>query len=234
MTRRESALRAARRGAVVTGLALLGLAGIYLRALMFTPVERFQGPAQKIFYVHAPMAWAALLAFLVTGVLSLLYLIMRDRKLDLIASSSAEVGVAFSLVMLTTGPLWGKPVWGTWWSWDARLTSTLFIFLLFVGYLVLRGALHDPEVRARFSAVMGVMALVLVPFIHVTVYWFRTLHPEPVLMKPERPGLPGVMLVTLLSSVAVCTVLYIGFLLLRYALTVLQELKEEEIVDGVS
>jgi len=234
MTRRESALRIARRGAVVTGVALLGLVGIYIRALMFTPIERFQGPAQKIFYVHAPMAWAALLAFLVTGVLSLLYLIMRDRKLDLIASSSAEVGVAFSLVMLTTGPLWGKPVWGTWWSWDARLTSTLFIFLLFVGYLVLRGALHDPEVRARFSAVMGVMALALVPFIHVTVYWFRTLHPEPVLMKPERPGLPGVMLVTLLSSVAVCTVLYIGFLLLRYALTVLQDLKEEEMVDGVS
>ena len=184
--------------------------------------------------MHAPVAWAALLAFAVTGILSLLYLIMRDRKLDTIAAASAEVGVAFAVVMLTTGPLWGKPVWGTWWSWDARLTSTLFIFLLFVGYQVLRGALHDPEVRARFAAVMGVMALVLVPFIHVTVYWFRTLHPEPVLMKPERPSLPGVMLVTLLSSVAVCTLLYVGFLLMRYSLAVLRDIREEEIVDGVS
>lgn len=234
MTRRESALRTARVGGVITSVALVAFAGIYVRALMFTPIERFQGPAQKIFYVHAPVAWAALLAFAVTGILSLLYLIMRDRKLDTIAAASAEVGVAFAAVMLTTGPLWGKPVWGTWWSWDARLTSTLFIFLLFVGYQVLRGALHDPEVRARFAAVMGVMALVLVPFIHVTVYWFRTLHPEPVLMKPERPSLPGAMLVTLLSSVAVCTLLYVGFLLMRYSLAVLRDIREEEIVDGVS
>jgi heme exporter protein C len=233
MTRRDSALRAARLGGIITGAALLGLAGIYVRALMFTPIERTQGLAQKIFYVHAPVAWAALLAFLVTGVVSLLYLFMRERKLDLVASSSAEVGVAFAVVMLTTGPMWGKPVWGTWWTWDARLTSTLFIFLLFVGYLVLRGALNDFDVRARFSAVMGVMALVLVPFIHVTVYWFRTLHPEPVLMKPDRPSLPSAMLVTLLSSIAVFTAMYIGFLMMRYALAVLEDVREQEIVDGV-
>ena len=230
MTRRDSALRTARVGGVITAVALVAFAGIYVRALMFTPIERFQGPAQKIFYVHAPVAWAALLAFLVTGILSLLYLIMRDRKLDTIAAASAEVGVVFAVVMLTTGPLWGKPVWGTWWSWDARLTSTLFIFLLFVGYQVLRGALHDPEIRARFSAVMGVMALVLVPFIHVTVYLFRTLHPDPVLIKPGAPSMPGVMLVTLLSSFGVFMLLYIGLVTQRYALTDLQELRNEEML----
>jgi heme exporter protein C len=232
MTRREQAIRSARRGTVITGLALLGLTGVYIRALVYTPVERLQGLAQKIFYVHAPAAWAGLLAFAVTGLLSLLYLITRDRKFDLVASSSAEVGVAFSIVMLTTGPLWGKPVWGTWWTWDARLTSTLFIFLLFVGYLVLRGAFNDFEIRARFSAVLGVMALALVPFIHVTVYWFRTLHPEPVLLKPERPSLPGAMLTTLLISVGVFTALFIGFLLMRHALTVLRDVREEETVDA--
>ena len=227
MTRHERALAVSKRGSMITGLALLGLIGIYVRALAFTPIERIQGPAQKIFYVHAPAAWSALLAFGVTGVASLLYLWLRDRKLDTIAASSAEIGVAFSVIMLTTGPIWGKPIWGTWWTWDARLTSTLFVFLLFIGYLVLRGALTDPEMRARYSAVLGIMALVLVPFIHMTVYLFRTLHPAPVLMKPSAPSMPGNMLLTLLLSLTVFTVLYVGFLLQRYALAVLSDVREE-------
>ena len=100
---------------------------------MFTPVERFQGPAQKIFYVHVPAATFALAAFAITGLLSIAYLWLRDARIDRAAAASAEVGVAFAVAMLISGPLWGKPVWGTWWEWDARLTSTLFIFLLFVG-----------------------------------------------------------------------------------------------------
>jgi heme exporter protein C len=212
----------------------VGLVGVYVRALVFTPIERTQGLAQKIFYVHAPSAWAALLAFGITGILSLIYLWIRDRKLDTIAAASAEVGVAFSVAMLTTGPIWGKPIWGTWWSWDARLTSTLFIFLLFIGYLVLRGAITDPEMRARYSAVIGIMALVLVPFIHMTVYLFRTLHPDPVLMKPSEPSLPGVMLVTLLISIAVFTTLYIAFLMQRYALSILRDVREEEAASAIS
>ncbi len=232
MTRRQRALQTARRGALVTVIALVGLAVVYVRAIVFTPIERTQGPAQKIFYVHAPIAWATMLAFAVTGLLSLLYLVMRDRKFDLMAAASAEVGTALGIAMLTTGPLWGKPIWGTFWTWDARLTSTLFTFLLFVGYLVLRGALSDFDVRARFSAVLGVMALVLVPFIHVTVYWFRTLHPDPVVLKPEGPSLPAVMLTTLMTSLIVCTVLYIGFVMQRYALAVLQDVREEEEASG--
>ena len=234
MTRRERALRTVRRGSVLTVVALLGLVIVYVRALMFTPIERFQGPAQKIFYVHAPVAWASLLAFAVCGLLSVGYLIMRDRRLDLLAMSSAEVGVALSVAMLTTGPIWGKPIWGTWWTWDFRLSSTLFLFLLFVGYLVLRGALADHEVRARYSAVLGVMALALVPFIHLTVYWFRTLHPAPVIMKPEAPSLPGVMLVTLLMSLAVFTLLYGGFLTVRYGLAVLEDVRLEEAAHELS
>lgn len=232
MTALELARRTARRGTVLAAVGLAGLAAAYVRALAFTPIERFQGPAQKIFYVHAPAAWCALLAFAVTGLCSLVYLFVRERRLDRVAAASAEVGVAFSVVMLTTGPIWGKPIWGTWWTWDARLTSTLFIFLLFVGYLVLRGALADRDVRAAYAAVLGVLGLVLVPFIHLTVYWFRTLHPEPIVARPGTPALPGTMLVTLLLSLAAFTVLYVGFAMQRYALAALRETREDEGAPG--
>ena len=230
---REKAEALARRGTLLTAVALVALAGVYLRALMFTPIERFQGPAQKIFYVHVPAAWSGLLAFAITGLLSVLYLWLRDRRVDLVAAASAEVGLAFSVVMLTTGPIWAKPIWGTWWTWDARLTSTLFIFLLFVGYQVLRGAITDPETRARYCAVIGILGLILVPFIHMTVYLFRTLHPDPVVLKPGSPSLPGEMLATLLMSVGVFTLLYLGFLAQRYALAVLRDFKDEEAARAV-
>lgn len=234
MTRRERALQIARRGAIVMAIGLVGLAAVYVWGSVLAPIERSQGPAQKIFYAHVSAAWATLMAFAITGLLSLGYLMLRDRKLDLMAAASAEVGVAFALVMLTTGPLWGKPIWGTFWTWDARLTSTLFTFLLFVGYLVLRGALSDFDVRARFSAVLGVMGLVLVPFIHVTVLWFRTLHPEPVVLNTEGAGLPMSMLSPLIAAVVVCTVLYVGFMMQRYALAVLRDVREEEAAGGLS
>ncbi len=228
MTRRDSALGMARTGQIVTVVSLFALAGVFVRALAFTPVDRLQGPAQKILYIHAPVASMSLMAFGICGVLSLIYLAMRDRRLDRAAAASAEVGVAFSVAMLITGPIWGKPVWGTWWAWDARLTSTLFIFLLFVGYLIMRDSVIDPDQRARFSAVIGIMGLVLVPFIHMTVYLFRTLHPDPALIKPSAPSMPGVMLVTLLSSMGVFILLYAGFVTQRYAVAALQEMREEE------
>lgn len=228
MTLRDRAAGIARAGTIVTVIALLGVAGVYVRALAFTPIEAAQGAAQKIFYVHVPSAWAGLMAFSITGLLSILYLWLKDRRIDIAAAASAEVGVAFSVVILTTGPIWGKPIWGTWWTWDARLTSMLFLFLLFVGYLVLRGVLTDPGIRGRFSAVIGIMGLVLVPFIHLTVYMFRTLHPAPIVLKPSAPSLPGVMLTTLLLSVGAFTLLYVGFVMLRYALGLLREAREEE------
>jgi len=197
---------------------LLGLALVYVLALQFTPVERLQGLPQKIFYVHVPAAWSALLAFSLVGIASILYLWLRDPRLDLFAESAAEAGLVFSLVMLTTGPLWGKPVWGTWWTWDARLTFTLILFFLFLGYRALRGAVSDPGERARFAAVVGIMGLVLVPFVHLTVYLFRTLHPQPIVLKPSEPSLPWEMLRTLFASLAVHTILLTGFVMTRYGL----------------
>ena len=210
--------RLVRRGFGITVAGLLALAGVYLLALRYTPVERFQGVPQKIFYVHVPAAWCALLAFSLVGIASALYLWLRDPRLDLFAESAAEAGLVFSLVMLTTGPLWGKPVWGTWWTWDARLTLTLILFFIFLGYRALRSALSDPSERARFSAVVGILGMVLVPFVHLSVYLFRTLHPQPIVLKPSAPSLPWDMLRTLLASLGVYTVLLIGFITTRYGL----------------
>jgi heme exporter protein C len=207
-----------RRGLRFVGAGLLGLAAVYIVALRFTPMERFQGLPQKIFYVHVPAAWGALLAFSLVGIVSILYLWLRDARLDLLAESSAASGLVFSLVMLTTGPLWGKPIWGTWWTWDARLTFTLFLFFLFLGYRALRGALHDPGERARYSAVVGILGMVLVPFVHLTVYLFPTVHPQPIVLKPSSPSLPWEMLRTLLLSVGAYTVLLVGFVMTRYGL----------------
>ena len=223
----DHARRIVRRGLLVSLLGLVGLAGVYLLALEFTPVEARQGLAQKIFYLHVPAAWSALLAFSLVGLGSILYLWLQDPRLDRFAAASAHVGVLFSAVMLTTGPIWAKPIWGTWWTWDARLTLTLFLFFLFVGYLALRAAIHDPAERARFSAVVGILGMLLVPFIHLSVYLFRTLHPQPIVLKPSAPSLPPEMLRTLLIAVAVFTVLYLGLVMTRYGLALAEELREE-------
>lgn len=205
-----------RRGLMLSGAALVLLAGIYVLVFAATPIERSQGFPQKIFYLHVPAAWCALLGYSIVGVVSLLYLWLKDPRLDLFAASTAEVGVLFSVVMLTSGPLWARPVWGTWWQWDARLTLTLLLFFLFLGYLSLRSAVQDPAERARFSAVVALMGLVLVPFVHLSVYLFRTIHPTPVVLKPTGPTLPGSMLIPLLLSLLVHTLLFAGLVVARY------------------
>jgi heme exporter protein C len=207
----------------LTAIALVLLAGVYVRALVYTPVERSQGLAQKIFYLHVPAAIWAETAMVLVGLASIFYLFLKDPRLDRFAESSAETGAVFAAVVLTTGPIWGKPIWGTWWSWDARLTLTLFLFLLYVGYLLLRGAVGDPGMRARYAAVLGICGMVLVPFVHLSVYMFRTLHPMPIVLKPSAPSLPPSMLITWLLSLGVFTLLYVGFVVQRYALSYLRE-----------
>lgn len=200
----------------------------FVRAIYFTPIEATQGPAQKIFYVHAPSAWVAFLAFGIVALTSILYLWLKEPKLDLIAESSAEVGVIFTTMVLISGPLWGKPVWGTWWTWDARLTLTLFLWFIYVGYLVLRGAIDDPAMRARYSAVLGILGALLIPFIHLSVYLFRTLHPMPIVLKPSAPSLPKQMLETLLLAFVSFTILFFAFLRARYQLALERAAVEAE------
>jgi len=226
---RARGLAIARRGLLLAGLGLVLLAGVYVLALRFTPMEASQGLAQKIFYLHVPAAWTSLLVFSVVGITSALYLWLRDERLDLFAASSAEVGVVFSIIMLTTGPLWAKPIWGAWWQWDARLTLTLFLFFLFVGYLSLRAAVPDPGERARYSAVVAILGFLLVPFVHLSVYLFRTIHPMPVVLKPSAPSLPDSMLRTLLIGFAVDLVLYLGFVTARYGLGLVAHARAAEL-----
>ncbi len=209
------------RRVVLAGLLLLG--GVYVRALTFTPVERFQGPAQKIFYLHVPAAVTTELAVILVGLAGVFFLFLKDPRLDRFAEASAEVGTVFAAIVLTTGPIWGKPIWGTWWTWDARLTSTLFLFFLLISYHVLRGAVSDAGLRARYAAVLGICAVVLVGFIHLSVYLFPTLHPQPIVLRPGKPGLPPEMLVTLLMSFGVFLVLYVGFVMQRYAIALRRE-----------
>lgn len=204
------------RPTALTIFALVAVIAAAARAIFFTPLEAVQGPAQKILYVHAPAAWVAFLAFGVVALVSIVYLWLRDDRLDRVAESSAEVGVVFTTVVLVTGPLWGKPVWGTYWTWDARLTLTLFLWFVYVGYLLLRAAVEDPAMRARYSAILGILGALLIPFIHLSVYLFRTLHPLPVLMKPGAPSMPREMLLTLLAAFAAFTVLYLALLRARY------------------
>jgi heme exporter protein C len=224
---RTRARAVVRRGIIISSIALIGIGFAAILALGFTPIEARQGLAQKIFYLHVPSAWSALLAFSLVGIAGGLYLWLEDPRLDRFAAASAEVGVAFAAVMLTTGPIWAKPIWGTWWTWDARLTLTLFLFFLFVGYLALRAAVHDRHERARFSAVVGIMGLLLVPFIHLSVYLFRTLHPQPIVLKPSAPSLPWEMLRTLLVSTVMFTLLYIGYVTIRYGIGLAIDAREQ-------
>ncbi len=207
----------------LVGVAALCVIGVYVRAIWFTPPEASQGLAQKIYYLHVPAALGAYIAVSVVALMSLVYLWLRDERADRMAESAAEVGLLFTTVVLTTGPLWGKPIWGTWWTWDARLTLTLFLWFIIASYVVLRGAIADRAMRARYSAVLGILGALLIPFIHLSVYLFRTLHTMPIVLKPDRPSLPPEMLTTFLLSFGAFSLLCIALIRARYRYGVLRD-----------
>jgi len=150
-------------------------------ALVWAPEERTMGLIQRIFYFHLASGWTFFVAFFLVFVGSVAYLRTRNVKWDWLSVASAEVGLAFVTVVLVTGPIWAKPVWGIWWTWDARLTSTFLLWVLFVSYLVLRTLVDDPERRGVVSAVFGIFACLDVPLVYFSIWWFRTQHPQPVI-----------------------------------------------------
>lgn len=190
------------------GLAVLGLAAGLLMGFAVAPREATQGNVQRIMYVHVPTAWVAYLAFGVVFVASIAYLATRREGADHLAHASAEVGVIFTGVTIAAGSIWGKPTWGTWWTWDARLTSVAVLFVMYLGYLLLRGMIEDHERGARYAAVLGIIAALDVPLVHFSVYWWRTLHQPPSLLKPGVPTMPPVILGALLVNLVAFTLLY--------------------------
>lgn len=173
-------------------------------ALVFwwVPLEAIQGYPQKIFYIHVPSAWLMYAAFGVVFASSVLYLWKRSPLWDIFARCAAELGFLFNSLALVTGMLWGKPIWGTYWTWDARLTSTLILWCIYGAYLLLRSTARAGTDVARLAAVVGIVGFLDVPIIHLSVLWWRTLHPTPVVMILDDPGggLPTSMLVTLVVA----------------------------------
>lgn len=208
-------------------LGLLGLAawaGLAVTLVLSLVVARqaqdaMGGPLQRIFYFHVPSAWVAYLAFAVTFVCSIAYLRTAERRWDLLAHSSAEIGVLFTTFVLITGPIWARPVWGTWWQWDARLTSTLVLWLGYVGYLLLRSLATDRARAGRLAAVVGIVAFLDVPIVHFSVYWWRTLHPSgPAPLPAQSTGLGAPELATFFTSLVAFTLLYAWLLAQRVRL----------------
>src|SRR5437868_15482359 len=199
-------------------LTAAALAAGLVMAFGVAPREVTQGNVQRIMYVHVPLILASYVAFVVLAVASLVYLVRRDPGADRVAHASAEVGVMFVGLGIATGSIWGKPTWGTWWTWDARLTSVTILFVMYLGYLLLRGTIDDPERAARYCAVLGIVAALDIPLVHFSVYWWRTLHQPPSVLKPGAATMPPAILAALLVNVVAFTLLYVYFVAKRVRL----------------
>ncbi|MDE2806617.1 MAG: cytochrome c biogenesis protein CcsA [Gemmatimonadota bacterium] len=205
------------------GLLLVwaGIAAILLVHWMvafWVPTEAAQGVVQRIFYVHVPAAWTTFLAFGIVALASAAYLWLEDERADAAAVAAAEGGLIYGAIMLISGPLWGRIAWGTYWTWEPRLTLTLLLWFTYLGYFLVRGSVADPRRGKRFAAVIAIVGSLNIPLIHVSVSWFRSLHPGPVVIKPEGPTLHPDMLTTLLVSLAGFTMVFLGLFALRYSI----------------
>jgi heme exporter protein C len=201
------------------------LVSIYL-IFMYAPTEATMGDVQRIFYFHVSLAWTSFVAIFIVFIYSVRFLAQRDRDLDIKAFSAAEVGGIFSTTVLISGPLWAKPVWGIWWTWDPRLTSAFVLWLVYMGYLVLRRLIESPEQRARLSAVFGVLGAVDAPIVYMSNRWWRTQHPAPVLAGGEGSGLDPQMRVTLYITFTACLLFFFYLWKLRCDLERTQEVIE--------
>lgn len=175
------------------------------------------GLVQRIFYVHVPAAWITFLAFGLAALASAAYLWLEDERADAAAVAAAEGGLVFGAIMLVSGPLWGRVAWGAYWTWEPRLTLTLLLWFTYLGYFLLRDSVRDVRRGRRFAAVVAVVGALNIPLIHVSVSWFRSLHPEAVVLNPDGPTLHPDMLATLLTSLGGFTALFLGLFFLRYS-----------------
>lgn len=212
MTRRLLRLYPGDRALLAGALILLAVA--WAMGLVWAPPDRVQGDLQRLMYVHVPAAWTALALFTVAFAASVRVLWKRSVAADHLAFASIEVGVVFGALTIALGALWGRPVWGVWWTWDPRLTSTAVLLALFTGVLALRRAIDDPQRRATVSAAVTIVAFAMVPIVHWSVMWWRSLHQQPSVLRLGAPTLVGPMLATLLVS-SVAATLLAGWMVMR-------------------
>lgn len=213
---------------VVTVLGALALVGIILALFMvfvYAPTEKEMGIVQRIFYFHVPSATIAFLSFFIVFFYSILYLFWKkDRHFDIISASAAEIGVVFTTLVLIEGSFWAKPTWGAWWVWEEpRLVTALVLWLIYVGYLMLRGAISDPARRATFSAVLGIIGFIDVPIVFMSIRWWRSIHP--VVISPTKMNLDPSMMLTFFIS--------LGAFFLFFAYLFIQKVSLERLKDDV-
>ncbi|OGO47338.1 MAG: cytochrome C assembly protein [Chloroflexi bacterium RBG_16_64_32] len=202
-----------------TGLAILALTlllAALVAAFVVAPTEREMGDVQRIFYFHVASAWTAFLAFFVVFLASIAYLRTKTPRWDIVAASAAEIGIVFTTLTLISGSVWARSAWGTWWTWEPRLTTTLMLWLIYVSYLILREMVEEPDRRAAFAAVFGIIGFVDVPIVFMSIRWWRTLHPQ--VVGSEGFDMEATMLPALFLSVIAFTVVFLHILILRAGL----------------
>ena len=211
---------------IVGVLALLSVVvGLYY-ALIEAPPDAYQGDVQRIMYLHIPSILTAYLSFFLVFVGSCLFLWKREKRDDILASSAAEIGVLFTALTILEGSIWGKPTWGVWWTWDARLTLTAILLLIFIGYLMLRSLIEDENRAAVCSAVLGIIGFLDIPLIHMSVYWWRTLHQPPSILRPDKmpwENIHPAMLIALAVNFVAFILLYFYLLSLRFRVGEMEE-----------
>jgi len=220
---------------VLGTLAALGVAWLCAFGLLFSPADRDQRESVRIMYVHVPSAWVAYLAFGVTAVASALYLLRSSHSLtwDRLAGASAEIGVLFMGVTLVTGMLWGRLSWGVFWTWDARLTSTAFLFVTFLGYLAVRRLGGTQHQRAKRSAVLAMLGVLEIPLVHFSVRLWRSLHQDATVARIDGdPDLDGLMLFSLFVGLIAFTLLYVWLVIHRQRALVLEDALEDHGLDA--
>lgn len=195
--------------------------GLYL-GLWVAPADYEQGESYRIIYIHVPAAWMSMFVYVVMAFSSAVFLIWRLKIADVAAVASAPIGAAFTVVALLTGSFWGKPMWGTWWIWDARLTSELLLLFLYLGYMALRGAMETPQSAARVASILAVVGVVNIPIIHFSVEWWNTLHQPATITKLDKPSMHISMLKPLLIMVLSFQMLYFFNLMVRMRTLILE------------
>jgi heme exporter protein C len=230
----EAPITRGRADVVIRAVGVAGVIGVIFTVwlgLWITPNDRFMGTLVRLLYVHPPMAWVAFLAYGLSFLSSLAYLWPRTRSAvwDRLAGASAEVGVIFTAATLVTGSIWGRPTWGTWWTWDPLLTTTALLFVLYLGYLAIRQVPGSAETRGKRNAIAAAIAFVDVPVVYFSVYWWQSLHQTPSVLNitTRKTYVHGSMAWTLLLGFCSFTLVFIWLVARRFQLAGLEALEEE-------